>query len=65
MQGGISMTTGLISQSQNRDIDATLKLIEKFKPILKKYAYKLYYNDAYNDLLMDFIELIYNIKLDK
>lgn len=38
--------------------------INKFKPLLKKYAYKLYYEDAYNDLLVDFIELIHNINLD-
>lgn len=38
--------------------DSMLKLIEKFNPILKKYSYRLYYEDAYNDLLLDFIELL-------
>lgn len=50
---------------QSRDSDSTLKLIEKFNPILKKYAYRLYYEDAYNDLLVDFIELLFNINLEK
>lgn len=54
----------LISESQNGNNDATLHMIEKFKPLLKKYAYKLYYEDAYYDLLVDFIELIHDIDLD-
>ncbi len=57
------MTIELISKSQSGDEDATLILIEKFKPLLKKYAYKLSYEDAYNDLLVDFIELIHNIQI--
>lgn len=54
----------LIAESQNGNNDATLLMIEKFKPLLKKYAYMLYYEDAYNDLLVDFIELIHDINLD-
>jgi len=57
------MTIELISKSQNGDEGATLILIEKFKPLMKKYAYKLSYEDAYNDLLVDFIELIHNIQI--
>ena len=54
----------LIAESQNGNNDATLLLIEKFKPLLKKYAYKLYYEDAYYDLLVDFIDMIHDINLD-
>ncbi|GAB6173603.1 hypothetical protein JCM15765_30810 [Paradesulfitobacterium aromaticivorans] len=59
------MTEALIVQSQKGDSDATLMLIKKFDPLLKKYAYKLYYDDAYNNLLFDFIELLNNIRLDR
>lgn len=52
------MISDLIAEDQNGNSDATLLMIEKFKPLLKKCAYKLYYEDAYNDLLVDFIELI-------
>ncbi len=58
------MISNLIAESQKDNIDATLLMIEKFNPLLKKYAYKLRYEDAYNDLLVDFIELIHNINLD-
>lgn len=58
------MISDLIAESQNGNSDAALLMIEKFKPLLRKYAYKLYYEDAYNDLLVDFIELIHNINLD-
>ena len=58
------MIDGLIAQSQAGNSDATLMLIEKFNPLLRKYAYKLYYDDAYDDLLADFIELLHNLKLD-
>jgi len=64
MKGGVLMTSDLIEKSQKGNNDATLLMIEKFNPLLKKYAYKLYYEDAYNDLLVDFIELIHNIRLD-
>lgn len=58
------MTFDLISESQKGSQSATLFLVEKFNPLLKKYAYKLYSEDAYEDLLLNFIELIHNIKLD-
>ena len=57
------MTLDIIEKSQGGDGDATLKLTEKFNPLLKKYAYKLFYEDAYNDLLLDFIELLHNIQI--
>lgn len=50
---------------QRGDNTATLKLIEKFKPIIKKYAHSLSYEDAYDDLLVDFIELLSTLKADK
>lgn len=59
------MTVNLIVQSQKGDSGATLTLIKKFDPLLKKYAFKLYYDDAYNDLLSDFIEFLHNIRLDR
>jgi len=59
------MIKELINQSQADDSGATLTLIKKFNPLLKKYAKRLYYDDAYNDLLLDFIELLHNIRLDR
>ena len=47
-----------IISSQSGDEHATLKLVDTFKPLLKKYAYKLDYEDAYNDLLVDFISIL-------
>ena len=58
------MTIDIIQKSQSGDGDATLMLIEKFNPLLKKYAYKLRYEDAYNDLVIDFIEMLHNIQVD-
>ncbi len=54
-----------IRKIQNGDSDSILKLIEKFNPVLKKYAYSLYYEDSYDDLLVSFIELLVNISIDK
>lgn len=59
------MIIPLIKRLQSGDSDATLPLIEKFNPLLKKYAYKLSYDDAYNDLLLDFIELLHSIRLEQ
>lgn len=40
-----------------------LQLIQQFDPLLKKYANKLSYEDAYYDLQYEFIRVIYNIAL--
>jgi len=58
------MTIDIIERSQGGDGDATLLLIEKFNPLLKKYAYKLSYDVAYNDLLLNFIELLHNMQIE-
>ncbi len=58
------MTAELIFRSQGGNSDSTIALINKFNPLLKKYSYQLHYDDAYNDLLVDFIDLLHNIKLD-
>ncbi len=54
-----------IIKIQRGNNDSTLKLIEKFNPTLKKYAHSLSYEDAYSDLLVDFIELLSRIKVEK
>ena len=59
------MTVDLIVQLQKGDSSATLTLVEKFNPLLKKYAYKLNYEDSYNDLLLDFIVLLNKMRLDR
>lgn len=38
--------------------EALMELIKQFKPLLKKYAWKLGYEDAYEDLQLEFIKLI-------
>ena len=58
-------TFNLIEKSQIGDSDATLELIQKFNPLLKRYAKKLSYEDAFNDLMLDFLELIHNINLNR
>lgn len=48
----------LIQKAQSGDGEALLILIEKFLPLLKKYAKKLNYEDAFFDMQLCFIELI-------
>jgi RNA polymerase sigma factor (sigma-70 family) len=52
------MTVDMIVQSQSGRKISTLTLVTKFEPLLRKYAYLLNYDDAYNDLLVDYLELI-------
>lgn len=61
---GYKLTINDIIKSQKGDRDATLKLINKFMPLLKKYAFKLNYEDAYNDLIMDFMESLHNVHVE-
>lgn len=58
------MLCDLISEAQDGDKDAMVKLIDRFQPLLKKYAVKLSYEDAYEDAVLFFIEFIkgFNLK---
>lgn len=64
MRGEPVGTLDLIRKSQDGDESATLALVQKFNPLLKRYARKLSYEDALSDLVLDFLELLYNINLD-
>lgn len=46
----------LLIKSSKGDNDALLKVIEKFQPLLRKYAHNLNYEDAYSDLMCNLIE---------
>lgn len=59
------MTVNMIIQSQSGNKEATLDLIKKFEPLLKKNARLLNYEDAYNDLVLDFLELIQRININQ
>ena len=48
----------LLTQPQNGDQDSMLELIRKFTPLLIKYARKLNYEDAFNDLRLAFLESV-------
>lgn len=41
-----------------------LELVRKFMPLLKKYAHKLAIEDALNELMLQFIELIHSMQLE-
>lgn len=55
------MLCTLANEAKSGNKDAMAQIIEKFNPLLKKYSRKLEYEDAYNDLVLFFIELIYKI----
>ena len=48
----------LLRQAKNGDENAILEYIDRFKPLLKKYANRLRYEDAYNDLQLKLIEVL-------
>jgi len=58
------MTLNIITESQKGDKDATLMLIKKFNPLLKKYAGKLNYEDAYDDLVIEFLQILHDMQID-
>ena len=61
----IDMLYELISSVQSNDQNAMTELIERFQPLLKKYAAKLNYEDAYEDLMLYYIGLIKSLNLEK
>lgn len=59
------MIIDTVQESQRGNQEATLELIKKFEPALRKYARKLETEDAYYDLQLDFLETINAIKCDE
>ncbi|RKI79750.1 sigma-70 family RNA polymerase sigma factor [bacterium 1xD42-87] len=59
------MICRLLARAQQGDDEAMLELINRFQPLLKKYAKKLRYDDAYEDCLLFFIELVKTMDLKK
>ncbi|MDE5907130.1 MAG: sigma-70 family RNA polymerase sigma factor [Lachnospiraceae bacterium] len=55
----------LINSVQSNDKNAMTELIERFQPLLRKYAAKLNYEDAYEDLTLYYIGLIKSLNLKK
>ena len=60
----VGMHYELLVRSQTGDQDAMLELTEAFRPLLKKYARKLNYEDSYDDLLLGLLEAVRAMKLD-
>lgn len=55
----------LMCEAQKDDKDAMMELITRFQPLLRKYANKLRYEDAYEDVVLYFIQLVKSINLDR
>ncbi|WP_425446390.1 helix-turn-helix domain-containing protein [Dethiothermospora halolimnae] len=54
-----------IKKAKNGDQDALLFLINKFKPLIKKYSRQLTYEETETDLVICFIEKIKKFNLNK
>lgn len=54
-----------ICEAQQGNQDAMLYLIQKYTPLLMRYSKKIYQEDAFSELTLAFIELIYHIKIEK
>jgi len=63
IKGGIQVDTicELISKAKNGDNDSMMNILTMFTGLIKKYAYKLDYEDAENDLIVSVIQLIYDM----
>ena len=61
----IFMLIDLIKKKKKDDEHAMLQLINRFDKLFQKYGRKLRYEDAKNDLIVDFIELIKTFDFEK
>lgn len=53
----------LIAKAKAGDQDSMMKILATFTPLIKKYSYKLNYEDAENDLIANTIQLVYDMPL--
>ncbi|MCD2345617.1 sigma-70 family RNA polymerase sigma factor [Clostridium guangxiense] len=51
----------VVNDAQSNDKQAIMLIINKFKPLIKKYSYLLKYDDASSDLTISLIEIIKKI----
>lgn len=51
----------LITKAKLGDQDSMMKILTAFTPLIKKYSYKLNYEDAENDLIANTIQLVYDM----
>lgn len=59
------MITTLLQDAKSGDKDAMEQLIQKFSGLLCMYARKLNYEDALNDMILQFIEVVCRMNMDK
>lgn len=59
------MIIDIVQECQRGNQEATLELIKKFEPALRKYARKIGTEDAYYDLQLDLLETINTIKCNE
>lgn len=59
------MLLDMIERAKANDGDAMVDIIERFSPMLRKYARLLQYEDAYEDLVVELIEFIQKFQPDK
>ena len=55
----------LLVRAQRGDKESCYVILEKFERLTKKYSRKLAYEDAEQDVICYFIELIYTFPLEK
>ncbi len=58
------MLSEKIFEAQHGNEDCMLDLIGTFRRTMQKYSYQLHYEDALNDIIVEFISLIYKIKIE-
>ena len=59
------MLVMLISEAKHENQEAMLSLIQRFNPILRRYGRKLGYEDATEDLIVDYIEFIKSFDISR
>lgn len=57
----MSTLCDLILKAKSGDRNAMMEIIERFTPIIKKYSYKLNYEDTEQDLILNLIQAVYKM----
>ncbi|OCL28596.1 hypothetical protein U472_00580 [Orenia metallireducens] len=53
----------LIKQAKKGDKNSLIELLNRFKPLIKKYSNELKYEEAETDLIISFITIIKTFKI--
>jgi RNA polymerase sigma factor (sigma-70 family) len=61
---GMNNLIDIVKKARKGEKEAMIELLEKFKPLIKKYSYKLNYEDSEAELVLFLLEIVHSMEIE-